>query len=122
MKTEQEQIKEIADVLCDYCKNNTKIGEPCKSSNGTYICTSEIRRATAIMQAGYGDVSEYKAEIERLNIREEHYKLICDVTKATKKQAQIDVLNKLKTNLSKSDDFMDICSWHIDKLIKEIEQ
>lgn len=38
------------------------------------------------------------------------------------KQAQTDVLNKLKTNLSKSDDFMDICSWHIDKLIKEVEQ
>ena len=37
------------------------------------------------------------------------------------KQAQIDILNKAKTNLSKSDDFMDICSWHIDKLIKEVE-
>lgn len=66
MKTEQEQIVAIADVLCDYCKNNTKIGEPCKSSNGTYICTSEICRAEALVQAGYGDVSEYKAEIERL--------------------------------------------------------
>lgn len=38
-----------------------------------------------------------------------------------KKQVQIDVLNKLKTNLLKSDDFMDICSWHIDKIIKEVE-
>lgn len=38
------------------------------------------------------------------------------------KQAQIDILNKAKTNLSKSDDFMDICSWHIDKIIEEIEK
>lgn len=37
------------------------------------------------------------------------------------KQAQIDILNKAKTNLSKSDDFMDICSWHIDKIIEEVE-
>lgn len=42
--------------------------------------------------------------------------------KEEKKQAQIDVLNKLKTNLLKSDDFMDICSWHIDKIIKEVEK
>lgn len=64
MKTEQEQIEAMANVLCDYCKNNTNIG--CKSSKGVYICTSEIQRATALVQAGYGDVSEYKAEIERL--------------------------------------------------------
>lgn len=51
MKTEQEQIKEIANVLCDYCKNNTNIGKPCKQSKGVYICTSEIQRATAIVQA-----------------------------------------------------------------------
>lgn len=81
MKTEQEQIMAIADVLCDYCKNNTKIGEPCKSSNGTCICTSEVWRAGAIVQAGYGDVSEYKAEIERLkaetsNIRKDTAKEI----------------------------------------------
>ena len=110
MKTEQEQIVAIADVLCDYCKNNTKIGEPCKSSNGTYICTSEIRRATALVEAGYGDVSEYKAEIKRLkaefkqletnaeilaqgvrDLNHENYELTEKV-----KQAQIDILNKLK--------------------------
>ncbi len=171
MKTKQEQIKEIADVLCDYCKNNTKIGEPCKSSNGTYICTSEIRRATAIVQAGYGDVSEYKAEremlgsqikvlkqrlnnkyveIERLkselkqlqtnaeilargvrDLNHENYKLTKklkarltrDFAKKAQKQAQIDILNKLKSK-----------TWHgyqigmyvvsiedIDELIKEVQ-
>lgn len=102
MKTEQEQIKAIADVLCDYCKNNTKIGEPCKSSNGTYICTSEIRRATALVQAGYGDVSEYKAEIERLKteiikqdqtIIEQNFEL--SELEEKNKQAQIDTINTI---------------------------
>lgn len=140
MKTEQEQIKEIADVLCDYCKNNTKIGEPCKSSNGTYICTSEIRRATAIVQAGYGDVSEYKAEIEDLKdeiiylerkiaIRDNALK---DSDKAIEmlegkqdtivKQAKIDVLNELKKKAWQSHcSFMHIVNTEqIDELVKEI--
>ena len=66
MKTEQEQINKMAQVLCDDCRDNTAVGKPCKSSKGSYICESEKRKATALVQAGYGDVSEYKAEIERL--------------------------------------------------------
>ena len=53
-------------------------------------------------------IIEQEREIERL--------------KAEVKQAQIDILNKAKTNLSKSDDFVDIYSWHIDKIIEEIEK
>lgn len=67
MKTEQEQIEEMAKVLCDDCGNNTVFGKLCKSSKGSYICECEKRKATALVQAGYGDVSEYKAEIEQLN-------------------------------------------------------
>lgn len=124
MKTKQEQIVAIADVLCDYCKNNTKEGEYCKSSNGTYMCTSEIWRAEAIVQAGYGDVSEYKAEIEQLKtdfitlecnydkIYDEHKGLkienenlktlnnklreCIDYLKAEIKHTKIDMLNELK--------------------------
>lgn len=66
MKTEQEQINKMAQVLCDDCRDNTAVGKPCKSSKGSYICESEKRKATALMQAGYGDISEYKAEIKRL--------------------------------------------------------
>ena len=134
MKTEQEQIVAIADVLCDYCKNNTKIGEPCKSSNGTYICTSEIRRATALVEAGYGDVSEYKAEIKRLkaefkqletnaeilawgvrDLNHENYELTEKV-----KQAKIDVLNKAKERLDSAPNGWAYTTY-IDELIEEVE-
>lgn len=63
MKTEQEQIKEmsniITDCLCKDCKN-------CKYYNGHFCPDPMIGRAEALIQAGYGNVSEYKAEIERL--------------------------------------------------------
>lgn len=63
MKTKQEQIEAMAKILCDDCRDNTGA---CKSSKGSYICECEKRKATALVQAGYGDVSEYEAEIERL--------------------------------------------------------
>lgn len=132
IKTEQEQRRAIADVLCDYCKNNTKIGEPCKSSNGTYICTSEIRRAAALVQAGYGDVSEYKAEIERLKseiikqdqvIIERNFELVELEDKV--KQAKIDVLNELKSRHDyavKNMGYPWDISQQIDRLIEEVEK
>lgn len=80
MKTEQEQIEEMAKVLCDDCGNNTVFGKLCKSSKGSYICECEKRKATALVQAGYGDVSEYKAEIERLK------KEASDIRKGTAKE------------------------------------
>lgn len=88
MKTEQEKIDKMAQVLCDDCGDNTVFGKLCKSSKGSYICESEKRKATALVQAGYDDVSEYKAEIERLeeemsDIRkktaEEFAKRICEM-------------------------------------------
>ena len=66
MKTEQEQIEEMAKVLCDDCGDNTVFGMLCKSSKGSYICECEKRKATVLVQAGYGDVSEYKTGIEQL--------------------------------------------------------
>lgn len=75
-------------------------------------------------------ITEQEKEIERLRddyarVQEPfaQYQMASDKEiKAQIKQAQIDILNKAKTNLSKSDDFMDICSWHIDKIIEEIEK
>lgn len=123
MKTEQEQIKAMANVLCDYCKNNTNIG--CKSSKGVYICTSEIQRATALVQAGYGDVSEYKAEIIKQDqvIIERNFELVELEDKI--KQAQIDVLKRLKVfsePYPNSWGIYVIDVYHIDELIKEIEE
>lgn len=65
MKTEQEQIEEIVKILleaskkcfdtdCDYCDKQYE--KDC----------AQYRKAVALVQAGYGDVTEYKAENERL--------------------------------------------------------
>ena len=124
MKTEQEQIDEMVKVIkgFDICG----LFERCFSTgadgeNTRYITCPECF-AEALYNAGYGDVSEYKAEIERL--------------KEEKKQAQIDVLNRVMTYINDKiendygdmsdsvkyltidiDDFDDF----IDELIKEVE-
>lgn len=80
MKTEQEQIKAIKQIIDE--RVETTLGYV-QGRHGNVIKTVDtIIIARDIVEAGYGDVSEYKAEIERL--------------KAEKKQAKIDVLNKLK--------------------------
>lgn len=117
MKSRQEQIREIKETLLAH---QPIIDVPYEKINDI---------AVALGKEGYGNISEYKAEIEKLNIREEHYKLICDVTKATKKQAQIDVLNEIKKKTHNYYPSIDsyCISQHvvlvrdIDELIKEIE-
>lgn len=149
MKTEQEQIEEMAKVLCDDCENNTVFGKLCKSSKGSYICECEKRKATALVQAGYGDVSEYKVEIERLKVKIERLEEETDEYISEKfvdtfeerqetynygfsmgyskglskvKQAKIDVLNKVKEKCSYT--FTEkriIAEPDIDELIKEVQ-
>ena len=63
--TEQEQIEEMAKVLCDDCGDNTVFGKLCKTSKGSYICECEKRKATALVQAGYGDIKQ--AQIDTIN-------------------------------------------------------
>lgn len=154
MKTRKEQIDEMANIIkAEYEQWLDTTGVIPKASTYYAECMGcAIDSAETLYNAGYGDVSEYKAKIERLQSNTpQHLKdlliefdemgfvpttvcpnpdkyatewrdrLVNCVNNATK-QAKIDVLNKLKTNLSKSDDFMDICSWHIDKLIKEEEK
>ena len=100
MKTEQEQIKQIEKVLkysvADYKHLKKK---------GVCYCYAET-----LIDHGYGDVSEYKAEIERLrttlgqcntelNSALESLKSQCreiGELRAKVKQAKIDVLNELK--------------------------
>ena len=84
MKTEQEQIEKLAQLIGrikDDCENCG-----CKSCevNGEDCCCVHYICATFLVDAGYGDVSEYKAEIERLkaetsNIRRETAKEILDM-------------------------------------------
>ena len=135
MKTEQEQIEQIEKVLkysvADYKHLKKK---------GVCYCYAET-----LIDHGYGDISEYKAEIEDLKdeiiylerkiaIRDNALK---DRDKAIEmlegkqdtivKQAKIDVLNELKKRARTSyvlDDFIlgsVVFSKDIDELIKEVQ-
>lgn len=61
MKTEQEQTKQMLKTLCDKFQ--------CSAIDRSYMAKS-CRQCEdiieALHEAGYGDISEYKAEIERL--------------------------------------------------------
>lgn len=69
MKTEQEQIEEMRKIVY-------------KTMHSIRGIASATDIATALVQAGYGDVSEYKAEIERLE--KENTALAIIVQKADK--------------------------------------
>lgn len=124
MKTEQEQIEKMARSMCGYCSTD---GRCAVSKNGREpdICANVDTEhclykeyAERLIESGYGDVSEYKAEIERLKdeiiylerkiaIRDNALK---DRDKAIEmlegkqdtivKQAKIDVLNRVMTYIN----------------------
>ena len=122
MKTKQEQIEEIQEIIGDSYEYDSISAE--LGSGDGYINTEEA--AKAIVEAGYGDVSEYKVEIERLKVKIERLEEETDEYISEKfvdtfeerqetynygfsmgyskglskvKQAQIDVLNKAKERL-----------------------
>ena len=114
MKTKQEQIEKLAQLIgrikddcenCD-CKSCEVNGEDCCCVH--YIC------ATFLVDAGYGDVSEYKSEIDRLRTTlgqcnteltsalgsmKSQCREIGEM-RAKVKQAQIDVLNRVMTYIN----------------------
>ena len=133
--TEQEQTKQMLKTLCDKFQ--------CSAIDRSYMaksCRQCEDIVKALHEAGYGNISEYKAEIERLiaefkqletnaeilargvrDLNHENYELTEKI-----KQAQIDVLNRLKERYG----FYSCYSWEndvrslnviIDELIKEIE-
>lgn len=67
MKTEQEQRRAIRQILFD--ANDICQATPCENEyciyHGDYRCYDNVI-VDKLIRAGYGDVSEYKAEIERL--------------------------------------------------------
>ena len=116
MKTEQEQIEKMARTMCGYCSTDGKCAvskngrEPdvCANVDTEHCLYKEY--AERLIESGYGKVSEYEAEIERLkaeyenlqtdaeilasgvrDLNHENYELTEKV-----KQAQIDALTKLK--------------------------
>lgn len=65
MKTEQEQIEKMINIL----KNNNEVCHYISCIKCKYHDNEDCHytsSAYALYQAGYGDVSEYKAEVERL--------------------------------------------------------
>lgn len=97
--TKQEQTKQLLKTLCDkfQCSaiDRSYMAKSCKQ------CEDIVK---VLHEAGYGDVSEYKAEIERLKedyakLQEQfaQYQMASDKEiRAQVKQAKIDVLNELK--------------------------
>lgn len=139
MKTEQEQIKAIKQIIDE--RVETTLGQVQGRHDNVIKTVDTVIIARDIVEAGYGNVSEYKAEIERLrttlgqcntelNSALESLKSQCreiGALKAGTKQAKIDVLNELKGRVRTSyvlDDFIlgsVVFSKDIDELIKEIE-
>lgn len=119
MKTEQEQIEKMARTMCGYCSTDGKCAvskngrEPdiCANVDTEHCLYKEY--AERLIESGYGDVSEYTAEIERLrttlgqcntelNSALESLKSQCreiGKLKAEVKQAKIEVLNELKDKM-----------------------
>ena len=129
MKTEQEQIKSIKQIIDE--RVETTLGQV-QGRHGNVIKTVDtVIIARDIVNAGYGDVSEYKAEIERLNSNNGFLQCVIshskDMMDEAVKEAQIDVLNKLKERARTSyvlDDFIlnsVVFSKDIDELIKEVQ-
>lgn len=153
MKTEQE-IMQMVDTCgvyhsCALCPYNPEdlsryIGDKWKGG-----CPNCDKKLVYAMGKGYGDVSEYKPEIERLKSENEKLKTKCDdlkklsdwqreeikILKAevnkgcdnceTIKQGQVDVLKELKTRHDyaiKNMGYPWDISQQIDELIKEIEK
>ena len=134
MKTEQEQIKAIKQIIDE--RVETTLGQVQGRHDNVIKTVDTVIIARDIVNAGYGDVSEYKAEIERLrttlgqcntelNSALESLKSQCreiGKLKAGNKQAKIDVLNELTeraVGLAAIETYH-ICNL-IDELIKEVQ-
>ena len=138
MKTEQELKDALEDIFFDALtdKSNppyyTDKVDPENDGRWQYkvyeLCADEL------IKRGYGDVSEYKAEIERLkaefkqletnaeilargvrDLNHENYELTEKI-----KQAKIDVLNKAKERLNSAPNGWAYTTY-IDELIEEVE-
>lgn len=77
MKTEQEQIEKIARTMCGYCSTDGKCAVS-KNGRAPDICANVDDQnclykeyADRLIENGFGDISEYKAEIERLKAENE---------------------------------------------------
>ena len=128
--TEQEQTKQMLKTLCDKFQ--------CSAIDRSYMaksCRQCEDIVKALHEAGYGNISEYKAEIEWLkaefkqletnaeilargvrDLNHENYELTEKI-----KQAQIDTLNKVKDMLDNAPNGWAYTTY-IDELVEEVEE
>lgn len=119
MKTEQEQIEQIEKVLKDAVADYKHLKE-----KGVCYCYAET-----LIDHGYGDVSEYKAEIERLKAENEKLldsiesvqagrcRLRCPLTE----QAVKEFAERLK-KYSYTDNCFKDSKWHRCVLVSDIDE
>lgn len=93
----KEDIKEALECCCNSdfktaCRNCSYLGSP--RCNDT-LCKDALNLIT-----------EQEKEIERLKAEQEK-RLTCDFVKTAQKQAQIDVLNRLKSSSIYDDNYLD---------------
>lgn len=141
MKTEKELKDELEDIFFDALTDKSNYTDKVDPENdGRWQWKVYELCADELIKRGYGDVSEYKAEIERLkaefkqletnaeilargvrDLNHENYELTEKI-----KQAKIDVLNELREKYATSGSvnsnwatiiFVD----DIDELIKEVQ-
>lgn len=102
MKTKQEQIEKMAGIIAETLQdkrveNGATFVSYLPSLLGSADKEKEV--AEALAQAGYGDVSEYKAEIERLNSHNGFLQSVIshskDMLDEAVKQTQTDTINTI---------------------------
>ena len=98
MKTEQEQRQAIRQILFD--ANDICQATPCENEyciyHGDYRCYDNVI-VDKLIKAGYGDVSEYKAEVKRLKEVIEVFKndTECNLNHITVENGQLKAKNKV---------------------------
>lgn len=136
MKSEQEQIEAIKQIIDE--RVETTLGQVQGRHDNVIKTVDTVIIARDIVNAGYGDVSEYKAEIERLNSHNGFLQSVIshskDMLDEAVKQGQIYVLNDAKDVLVNQkheclerNDLQGYnaiceCEKYIDELIKEVEE
>lgn len=125
-----DDIKELIDVLAEGAKLKEKLdkikrleeeNERLKEVNRQL--NADYNRSLERLKSYCRQIDELKAEVKELKA-ELNARLTCGFVKAAQKQAQIKVLNELKSSSIYDDDYMDgyVFTDDIDKLLEELNK
>lgn len=114
--TKQEQMDMLIDRLEKLEKENERLKEVNRQLNDDY------NRSLERLKSYCRETEQLKAEVKELKA-ELNARLTCAFVKAAQKQAQIDVLNKLKSLSIYDDNYMDgyVFTDDIEKLLEELQ-